>query len=232
MNADNDVERLIAGWLHETATPRAPDRVLETVAGSIDATRQRPRAAWREHMSWSLPKLLAAGVAVVAIALGAGLVGRSTAGIGAPSPTPGVSSSSPTPAATAASIAEYRLARNRICAAAQPTKDAVVERYARVYESDVSDAERADGIAAMREFIQLADDVTDDLAALEPPAEIADAHVANVTRLRGMAALLRHVVRLLEAGDVDDALAVDLSTDALLADEEAFERLNQLTPCL
>lgn len=229
MNAEHDVQRAIAGWLHETAIERAPDRVLERTAGAIDRTKQRRQAAWRVSMFSSPFKVIAAGLAVIALALGAGLVGRSTADVGDASPSPVAPSTSPAPSGT--SMAMYRLERNLICAAGQLEKDPLIERYTRLYEPDATAAEKADGIAAMEQFIELGEEVQADLAKLDPPAEIADEHAANLIRSRDMIALLRHMVSLLNAGNYEDALVVDKSTDAIAADMDRFEQANALTGC-
>ncbi len=229
MNAGNDVERAITGWLHETAVRRAPDRVLEKTAGVIQRTKQRPRAAWRDTMFSSTAKFLAAGVAIVAIALGAGLIGRSTADGGAPHSTPVPATASP--ASPEQEIARYRLERNLICAAALLEKDPLIERYDRVYAPDATDAERRDGIGALESFVELADRVSEDLAALDPPAVIADGHAAYLSQYRDMTSLIRHVVELLRAGRIEEASAVDRAIDVLNPDLEGFERANQLTAC-
>ena len=83
MNAGPDVERLISNWLVEEAPERAPDRILGTAARTIDRTKQRRfGAAWREPMLISTSRLVAAAAIVIAAVVGAGLIGRSTAGVG------------------------------------------------------------------------------------------------------------------------------------------------------
>jgi hypothetical protein len=82
MNAGPDVERLISTWLVEEAPERAPDRILGAAGTTIDRTKQRRFAAWREPMLVSTSRLVAAAAIVIAAVVGAGLIGRSTAGAG------------------------------------------------------------------------------------------------------------------------------------------------------
>ncbi len=227
MKTDQDIERAITGWLSETAVRRAPDRVLEEAHRTIDDTKQRRVAAWRAPMFSSLPKTLAAGVAIIAIALASGLVGRSTAGVA----TPGSSSSPALASPSTAAMPTYRLARNAICTAAQVEKDGMSARWDGVFDSDTSDERRADGTAALQEFITLTDEVADELGELIAPPDLAEAHAANVTQYRGLTALIRRVVSLLMEGKVEEASVVDDATDVITVDFEAFERVNQLTPC-
>ena len=97
MNAGPDVERLISNWLVEEAPERAPDRILGAAAQTIDRTKQRRLgAAWREPMTLSMSRLVAAAVIVVAAVVGAGWIGRSTAIVG-DGPTTAPATTAPPP---------------------------------------------------------------------------------------------------------------------------------------
>ena len=93
MNAGPDVERAISDWLNEEAPAHAPDRILDAAARTINRTKQRRHgAAWREPMIISSTRLLAAAVFVLAMILGAGWIGRTTASVGDRAATPSVPS--------------------------------------------------------------------------------------------------------------------------------------------
>jgi hypothetical protein len=89
MNAGPDVERLISDWLVEEAPERAPDRILGEASTTIERTKQRRfGAAWREPMMLSTSRLVVAAAVVIAAVVGAGWIGRSSAGVGTSATTP------------------------------------------------------------------------------------------------------------------------------------------------
>ena len=115
MNAGPDVERLISDWLVEEAPERAPDRILDEASRSIERTKQRRfGAVWREPMMLSTSRLVVATAIVIAAVVGAGWIGRSSAGVGNSSTTPvppapsgsrPAASAHPSPAPSSAAVA-------------------------------------------------------------------------------------------------------------------------------
>lgn len=237
MNAGPDVERLISDWLIEESPAHAPDRILDQAARTIDRTKQRRfGAAWREPMSISTPRLIATAAVIIVAIVGAGWLGRSTASLGQSSPSatpPGtpMSSASPSQPPAAITLEEYRAARNAICTEGVRAKGQLSPRYARIFDPGASASQRADGIDALDSFTTLAEGVADQLAVLGVPADLQSAHQANVTRFRDVAALIRHEIGLLRAGKLDEARAVDQSTDTLTPAINRFEQENRLVGC-
>lgn len=236
MNAGPDVERLISDWLIEESPAHAPDRILDHAARTIDRTKQRRfSAAWREPMTISTPRLVAAAAIMIVAIVGAGWLGRSTAGVGqtSPSPTPlgTTASASPSPASIGTSLEAYRAARNAICTEGVRAKSQLSPRYARIFDSGASASQRADGIDALESFVSLAEGVNDQLAVLDVPTDLQSAHQANLTRFRDVAALIRHEIGLLRAGKLDQARAVDESIDTLIPPISLFEQENRLVGC-
>ena len=115
MNAGPDVERLISDWLVEEAPERAPDRILGEASRSIERTKQRRfGAVWREPMMLSTSRFVVATAIVIAAVVGAGWIGRSSAGVGNSSTTPvppapsgsrPAASAHPSPAPSSAAVA-------------------------------------------------------------------------------------------------------------------------------
>jgi len=96
MSTDRETTRIVRSWLDDGVT-RLPDRVLDAVLDQVPATPQRRHrwSAWRFDQMPTYAKLLAAGAAVLLVAVvGARfLPGTGGAGgqpTGAPSPTPSV----------------------------------------------------------------------------------------------------------------------------------------------
>lgn len=234
MNAGRDVERLIADWLVEEAHPHAPDRILHGAARSIDHTKQRRFAvAWREPMIVSMSRLVAAAVFLVVAVVGAGLIGRSTASPGqAPtaSALPGSQSAAPSPSA-GVTLEQFRAARNRICAEAMPTAQALLVQFDNPYDPTQTATQRAAKVAVLEQIITLSEDLRSRLQALPVPAEMAADQAAALARNDDVAAILSRALLLLRAGKLAEAQAVDLVTDPINRQVEAFERKYSLDPC-
>ena len=237
MNAGPGVERLISDWLIEESPAHAPDRILEEAARTIDRTKQRRvGAAWREPMIIRTSRLVVAAVFIIVAILGAGWIGRSTAGVGQPGPT-----ASPTAAPTASpqaasstagvSLVTYRAARDAICAEGNRAKGPLRARFDLIFDPKATAAQRANRTDAIEEFATLSNSVSDQLAALDVPANLATAHIEDVTQFRDQAALLRSEVALLRAGKVDQAQAVDAVTSSIAVGIAKYERDNNLVPC-
>jgi len=105
MTATNDSDRIIRAWL-EAMPEEAPDRAVHAVLEAVETVPQRRpvlNGPWRDQR---MPRLLFAGLAaVLVVALGVALLGRTTSqsGIGTtPTPVPSIGpSASATPPPTA-----------------------------------------------------------------------------------------------------------------------------------
>jgi hypothetical protein len=211
MSAGRDVERLIATWLVEESPGRAPDRILEGAAQTIDRTKQRRfGAAWREPVSISMRGLAAMAAVLILAVIAAGWIGRSTAGVGA-APTPALSTS-PTPPASdgAPSVAAYQRAFAAVCASLAP----------------VADAPPSAAPAELGAFLQATiargnNEVAGFEAIQAPPVVLAD-HLANIQTTKDVLVLLSHEADLVAAGKLDEANTVDEATGPLNALREQF----------
>jgi hypothetical protein len=232
MNAGRDVERLIAGWLLEEAADRAPDRVLDAARRSIDRTRQRRFvAAWREPVYVS-PIKFAAAAAVVAIAvIGGAFFGRMTApsGVGSPGTAP-----STAPAATgdaAAALVAYRAARDEICTRYTTEANPMKRAAEGIYDPNTTPAGRATKIEALERFVALYGDLIGELRAIDPPPAVATDHIAHVARFEDLRDMIDQIVVVLKEGDLEGAERIDLATEPIAANIEAFEREYVVARC-
>jgi hypothetical protein len=86
MNANDEVDRIVLGWLAE-GPEELPDRVLDAAVDEIHLTRQRHalRVPWRfPPMSTPVRLASAAIVVVIGVAVGASVLGRPASNIGGP----------------------------------------------------------------------------------------------------------------------------------------------------
>ena len=227
MSAGPDAERLISGWLHEEAVPRAPDRVLEAVSTAVDQTSQRPRAAFFGDTPMTFLRVAVAAIIIAGAAIGGGLIGRATVGpTPAAHPTP-----SPSSAASAGTLEAYRAARNALCEQAMLDNEPNAARYDRLWESGATAAQIAEGIQGIKDYTDLARALVDDLEALVPPSDLIDGHRAYLTRYRDNRTLLLYENTLLESGDMAGAQAVDVATNPIADQMGAFENQHTLSHC-
>jgi hypothetical protein len=229
MNAGRDVERVIAGWLEEEAAARAPDRVLGAARQSISRTGQRRLVvAWREPMYVS-PLRLAGMAAVFAVAVvGAAWFGRMTASSG----VGGTPIATPTPTASAeATIAQYRAARNQICTRYAAELNPLKPQLNGIYDAATTAADRATKVQALTRIADRADEMIGELQALTVPAAVAADHNTQLARLQDTTSLIRQALARVAAGDLAGAQALDLATDPLSRNVEAFESKYQLAAC-
>lgn len=228
MNAGRDVERMIAGWLEDEAAARAPDRVLDEARRSISRTGQRRLVvAWREPMYVS-PLRLAGMAAVFAVAVvGAAWFGRMTAssGVGGPVATP-----VPTQAAEV-TLEGFRTARNEICDRYAAELNPLKPQFEGLYDVATSAADRATKMQTLSHFADRADAMIGELRTLVPPASIAADQNTDVAKLEDTVSLIRQVLTRLAAGDLVGGQALDLATDPLSRDVEAFESRYRLHGC-
>jgi hypothetical protein len=230
MNAGRDVEQLIANWLVEEAPARAPDRVLDEAGHQIDDTRQRRFAVdWREPMIISMGRLVAAAAIFLVAVVGAGFVGRASApGAGTTVPS---AVASPSPSASAATLESFRAARNAICQRAGPSAQALNDAFSNPYDPGLTAAERSANADKLQAIIDFGDTLRAELAAVPVPPELAADQTAYLTRGEDLRVILAQEVLLLRAGKVSEAQQVDLLTDPINRQGEAFEQKYNLSPC-
>lgn len=230
MNAERDVQRMVAHWLAEEAAVRAPDRVLDSARRTIDRTRQRRFvAAWREPVYLS-PFKLATAAAVVAVAVvGAALLGRATA----PANFGGQPSIATTPSPTAATVTleAFRNARDEICNRYVAATDPLRPKFENLYDPADTPSERAPKIAALDDFATQYDLMIEELATLDAPPEIAEDHAATMARFDAVASLIHGIVERLNDGDLAGAESRDLATNPIANQIVAFETQYTLVGC-
>ena len=228
MNAGRDVERLIAGWLVDEAAGRAPDRVLDAARRSIDRTPQRRFiAAWREPMYVSPTRIALMAAALVVAVVGGAALGRVTApgGSGAPVPTATPSASQADP------MVQYRADRDEICERYVAATEPLRPQFEDLYNPEDTAADRAPKIAALDAFARQFDLMIVELTQLKAPPQIAADHAASVARYEAVGSLIHGIVARLNAGDLAGAESLDLGTNPINAEIEAFETRQELVAC-
>jgi hypothetical protein len=231
MSEDTRFERGARTWLEEGPT-RAPERAVSEALVAIESTPQERglRVPWRTPVM-TLPVRLAAVALLVALAAGGAFLVAGALPDTVPSVTPVPALASPSPDAAADAMVTYRAARNDICNAAVIEREPLVERYAMATDPTATEAERADGLAALEEFVVIADRTAAQLAAIDVPSEFVAEHASNVAQFRDVLTLIREVIALLEAGNLADAGAVDRATDPIGRQVSNWEARHNLSPC-
>ena len=221
----------IADWLE--ADPNvAPPEVMRTVESAIPSIPQRRvlRLPWR-NLPMNRPMLVFATLALLTVVgIGAVTVG-SRPSTTTPTPAPTAPAAVEASAPPAVTVTAYTAGRDRICTAASVQAEPVKARLNLLYDADATGAQKADAIAALREYLTLATAYTADLAALEVPQDLLSEHAANVANFKDIHILIRESLALHDAGRTSDALAVDLATNGIAAQINAFERRLGLIPC-
>jgi hypothetical protein len=229
MNAGRDVEHLISSWLRDEAPERAPDRILDSAGRTVDRTKQRRvGAAWKEPTMTSSARLLAAAAVLIIAVAGAAWIGRSTAGVGGPSPS--TSPTAATPTATIVTLESYRAARDAYCTPANARLIALNQQGDKL-DPAASVTDRVAMIGVLQQIIALGADEVAHLAAIPAPAALADEHATDVVHHRDSGAVLSEALRLLQANKVTESNAVADATGPLSALEEAFEAKYELAGC-
>jgi len=233
MNAGRDVERLIAGWLEEEAQAGAPVRVLESIRLSIDRTMQRRwLAAWRERMTFTMPKVAALAASLVLALAGAAWIGRSTApGVGEPADAVPTSSPMASMMAPAVSLEAYKEARGEICVRYRSQINPLKSEVGNLFDRNLSAEDRADGTVALATTGDRIEAMAGELAALAVPPELVDEHRANVSNFDAIVVLIRASLAKLQDGDVAGAEASDRATDAFNEDTAQYELKYRLLAC-
>jgi hypothetical protein len=225
MNAGRDVERLIATWLVEESPGRAPDRILANAAGTIDRTRQRRfLAAWREPVSIGLRGFAAMAAVLILALIGAAWIGRSTASVG----------TQPSPAATPAGVtlAEYRAARDTICDAAWPQRQAFDARIGDgLTDPATPPAERATKLAALAEEMTFERNLANQVHGLAIPAALHTDEAVWWSTVDPALAIIEQEIALIQQGKFSEADAVDQAIVPLSSAAEAYKAKYNLKPC-
>jgi hypothetical protein len=231
---DHGFDPRIADWL-EADPNLAPPDVLRTVESAIPSIPQRRvmRLPWRYLPMNRLVILGATGALIAVLGVGAWTVSSRPP---APAAAPGVTPAATVPSAAASVLPavtalEYVAARDKVCQAAVAAAAPIKARYEPLYAADSTEAQRSAAIAAVREFADFADGFVDELEALEAPPELIAEHAAAVANYRDILILIRESLALHDQGRTAEALAVDLATDGIAAQINAFERRHGLTPC-
>lgn len=231
MNAGRDVERLISTWLVEESPGRAPDRILGNAARTIDRTRQRRfLAAWREPVSIGLRGFAAMAAVLILAVAAAAWIGRSTASNGtAPTETP---TSSPASTAAGVSLAQYRAARNAICDAAWPQRQAFDDRIGDGLTDPATPAgDRATKLSAFIEEIAFQQSLANQLHSLAIPPELHTDEAVVWGQVQSAFAIIEQEIALIQQGKFAEADAVDQTTGPLSSAAEAYESKYDLKPC-
>ena len=172
----------------------------------------------------------AAAVLVVALAGGTYLVLRGqNASVGA-SPSPGASPSAGPQASAADPIAAYRTARNQVCmAAVQAFTDN--NDLAGLYDPSTPPDQRAIANANAQDIADAMATMAADLAKLDPPAELAEAHTTDVAHAQAQAAIFAAQSQLLRDGRYTDAAAQEVAAEAASNLRRPFETEYNLFKC-
>ena len=229
MNAGRDVERLISSWLTEEASDRSRDRVLAEVRQAVHRMPQRRfGAAWRNPMYLSPVRIAAMAAALAIAVVGGAVIGRMTA----PS-SPAAAAATPTPSlgAGAEALDAYRQARRDICVDYTRQATPLKAQVDGMFDTALTPSERGAKVTALTQFLTLSQAMAGELAALQAPPDILVEHVAAVEDLAGINGLIEQELTLLGEGKLEGAEALDLATDPLARQIEAFEQANRLSPC-
>ena len=177
------------------------------------------------------PMIRLAGAAVLVLAVSGAILFaiRPTSDVGPPAtPTPPASTA---PQASAVDpLASYRSARNKIC---------MTVRQAFTDNSDLVGLYNASTPPDRRTIVNAnAQDIADamatqarDLALLQPPAELADAHTTDVAHAEALAAIFAAQVQLLRDGRYSDAAAQEVAAEAAANLRKPFETEYKLFSC-
>jgi hypothetical protein len=141
----------------------------------------------------------------------------------------------PTPATSPDGLAElsaYRSARNRICEAAWPARNATDAQVGEgLTDPSISAAERAPKIDAIEQQINDITAFVNQLDALPVPAALATDEAATIARYRDTLEIIKQFVAHLRAGELVGAEAADRAAEPLTVGIEEFERKYSLSPC-
>ena len=135
---------------------------------------------------------------------------------------------------SALTLEAYRSAWKTICQAATNAPALPHEELwgvDRLFDSAMSASDRALSLEVGRQLAIRFHGWADKLQSLNPPADLAANHLAYVTRLRGIAAIVRDEVDALAAGNLTGARALDESTGPLSGAQVQYQANWGLEPC-
>jgi hypothetical protein len=234
MNDEQRFDRTARTWLEDGPT-RAPDRPVVAALAEVSTTSQERdlRVPWRFTDMPMLLRVAAAAIVIAVIGGGALFLLRPSdvPGVGVQptmEPSPTVSAS---PSPSVSSVEAYVAARNAICDSAVRDTDPYKERYVGVFDGSLSDADRADWVAALdashARFVLM----IEQLDALEPPAVLAADDADIVEAYRQQVVLVKQVADRLRDHRDADAAAADLATEPLGDRIGNWEREHVLHNC-
>lgn len=231
MTDDRTLERAARSWLDEGPT-RAPDRPVDEALARIQTIRQERdlRVPWRTQPMMSR-LAVAAAVAVIVVG-GAVAFGPLVSNLG-----PGATQSPSVPPATAAptaagsdALSAYRTARNQICmAAVQAFTDN--NDLVGLYDPSTPPDRRTIVNANAQAIADAMATMAGDLAGLDPPAELVEAHTTDVAHAQAQAAIFAAQSRLLRDERYSDAAAQEVAAEAASNLRKPFETEHNLFNC-
>jgi hypothetical protein len=138
---------------------------------------------------------------------------------------------SPRPAAV--TLTTYRTARDAICTAAWPQRQAFDARIGEgLTDPATKPADRAAKVVALQEEMAFERGLYNQLLGLDAPAELKSDLAAWSANVDGIFAIVvDQEIPLIQDGKYSEAAAVDLTTNPLARASEAFEKKYQLKPC-
>lgn len=230
MTDDRTLERAARSWLDEGPT-RAPDRPVDEALTRIQTIGQERdlRIPWRTQPMMS--RLAVAAAIAVLVVGGAVAFGPllSNFGPGA-SPSPSPATTAAPSAAGAGALEAYRTARNQICMTARQAFTDNSDLVG-VYDASTPPDRRAIVNANAQDIADAMATMARDLAELEPPAELADAHTADVAHAQAEAAIAAASVQLLGERRYSDAAAQEVAAEAASNLRKPFENENHFFNC-
>ena len=231
---ERSLERAARSFI-EPGPTRAPGAAVERALQLIDTTPQeRDLQILRRFSTMNgLTRFLAVGAAAAAVVIGAVVVAPrpSDPGPGAPTGSPsGTPTSSPSsPLRADAAFEAYRTARNAICS------NGVFEMQkadlSGLYDETISPERRAAVNEGAQQVADAVERVARDLAALEAPPDLSDAHLVDVTHQQDLAAVFSKMAALVKEGKISSVFPLEYALDAIHELRKDFEVTNRLTPC-
>jgi hypothetical protein len=226
-------DQRIADWLEEDPN-HAPQEVLGTVLAAYPSIPQRhaSRMPWRLPTMFNNRALLGAAAAVLVVTLAGGtyLVLRDQNASAGASPSPGARSSASPLASGADPIAAYRAARNQVCLKArQAFTEADLSGW---YDPSLPPDARAAVNAEHRKQTAAVKTAALELAAIQPPPELAAEHWMDVAREQDLAALHQLADDVFATGDVAKGAALDPSVSVVGDQRVVFEQKYNLFACV
>ena len=240
MTDDRSIERAARSFL-EPGPTRAPEAAVEAALRLIQTTPQERdlRIPGRDTRMNGLTRFLAVGATAAAVMIAAIAVGPrlTDQGSGAPTPSASTAASSapgtPVPAGPSlradGEFEAYRTARNAICS------NGIFEMQkadlAGLYDETITPERRAKVNEGAQQVADAVEKVARDLAALEAPPDMSDAHLVDVTHQQDLAAVFSKMAALAKEGKISSVSPLEHALEAIHELRTDFEVTNRLTPC-